>query len=148
MFIIKRNTFSWAAARQKELINSIVTGKLQLDEICDTIRQYKIDFTKHSFQPNELAITQRIGKEEYSGDSLVGRLSKLITDRTGVNPIGTEIQYIIFASEPKLRGCLLEDFTGRFSRYHYWERLSRPLFDKVLNLLRPNENIDFYTLFE
>lgn len=148
MEYIKRNTFQWAAKRQKQLLEDILRSKLGRKEVITRIREYKQEFFNTEFSTNDLKITQRVGQETYNNTALIGRLAKRYKDITGINPVGMELEFIITDNKKGLRGCLLQDYTGRFSRTHYWENFSRPLFDKILGVVDPGKNIDYATLWD
>jgi DNA polymerase elongation subunit (family B) len=145
---IKRNVFKWAGDKQKELIKDIVTGKLEDRDVVTRIREYKSEFYHTTFTGDELKITQRINKESYTSDSAVKRLVEEITNETGINPIGTEIAYVVIPSRSKkIRAVLLDKFMGQYSREHYWEHKTRPLLEKILKIVSPGQKIDNYDLF-
>lgn len=147
MEYIKRNTFKWAAERQEKLLNDILRGQLPVAEVLDRVRAYKAEFFRSEFDVAQLKLSQRVGKDEYTNNALVGRLARRHEELTGINPVGTELEYIITGCKRGIRACLLVDYTGRFSREHYWEGLSRPLFDKILEVVAPGKNIDQDLLF-
>lgn len=147
MEYIKRNAFKFAATKQKELIENILRKKIPISEVLHTIRRYKGEFMKHKFEKEELELSVRINKESYDGNSISAYISKTLIDETGVNPEGTEIKYIVTKCKPKLRCVISDKYDGHFSREYYWEQASKPLLNKVLQLVDPGKNIDQDLLF-
>jgi DNA polymerase elongation subunit (family B) len=144
---IKRNTFKFAAAKQKELVENILRKRIPIEDVLHEIRGYKTEFFKHNFTKEELELSVRINKEQYDGSSVSATLSKAIIEETGVNPEGTEIKYIVLKSKPKLRVILSEKFDGNYSREYYWESATKSMLDKVLQLVDPGKCIEQDLLF-
>ena len=144
---IKRNAFKFAANKQKELIENILRKKIAISQVLDVIRSYKKEFFERKFEREDLELSVRINKESYTGNSISAFLSAKILEETGVNPEGTEIKYIITGSKKRLVGIQSEEYVGKFSREYYWENATRPMLDKVLQLVDPGKNIDQDLLF-
>ncbi|MBC7866225.1 MAG: ribonuclease H-like domain-containing protein [Gloeobacteraceae cyanobacterium ES-bin-316] len=147
MEYIKRNAFKFAAEKQKELIENILRKKLPLCDVLQEIRKYKAEFFNRKFTKEELELSVRINKREYTGNSISAFLSKQITDETGTNPEGTEVKYIITDCKRRLIGIQSEKYNGKFSRLYYWENATRPMLNKVLQLVDPGKDIDQDLLF-
>lgn len=144
---IKRNAFKFAAEKQKQLIEDILRKKIPICDVLQQIRDYKNEFFKKEFQKEELELSVRINKDSYTGNSISAFLSKQIIEQTGVNPEGTEIKYIITSCKKRLIGIQSHEYVGKFSRMYYWENATRPLLNKVLQLVDPGKNIDQDLLF-
>lgn len=147
MEYIKRNTFKFAAEKQKELIYDILYKKIPIEEVLYRIREYKREFLKKEFTTEELEMSVRINKSEYTGNSISAFLSKQIIEETGVNPEGTEVRYIVTGMKKGLIAVQSQNYAGKFSREYYWENATKNLLDKVLQLVDPFKNIDQDLLF-
>jgi DNA polymerase I len=139
---IKRNTFQFAAKKQKELIENILRRRITISDVLHEVRRYKNEFYNKTFTKDEIELVIRINKEKYDGNSISATLSRAILDETGTNPEGTEVKYIIIRAKPKLIPILSEKYTGRFSRDYYWEQASKPILNKVLQLVDPGKCIE------
>jgi DNA polymerase elongation subunit (family B) len=144
---IKRNAFKFAANKQKELIEDILRKRIPISDVLQTIRNYKREFEMTKFTKDELELSVRINKQSYDGNSVSAYISKTILEETGTNPEGTEVKYIVLRARPKLRIILAEQYEGKFSIEYYWENATKPLLNKVLQLVDPGKNIDQDLLF-
>ena len=144
---IKRNAFKFAANKQKELIEDILRKRIPISDVLETIRSYKREFETTKFSKEELELSVRINKSSYDGNSVSAFISKTILEETGTNPEGTEVKYIVIRARPKLRVILSEQYEGKFSIEYYWENATKPLLNKVLQLVDPGKNIDQDLLF-
>lgn len=144
---IKRNTFKFAAEKQKILIENILRRRIAISDVLYEIRAYRKEFFNRSFTKEELELSVRINKDEYTGNSVSAFLSKTIINETGINPEGTEIKYIVLKAKPKLRVIQSDKYDGKFSKEYYWEQASKPLLDKVLQLVDPGKCIEQDLLF-
>lgn len=155
MDYIKRNTFVWGGLKQKILIEDILRNRLPVDQVVNRIRQYKQEFFSKQFTAEELMITQRINKEEYKSESVIKQLVREIIETTGLNPVGSEIMYVITPAHAKKRGktqnknrgVLVQNYKGIYSREYYWAHKTQPLLEMVLHLISPSQSIDNYDLF-
>ena len=147
MEYIKRNTFKFAAKCQKELIENILRQKIPISDVLEQVREYKSLFHRTQFTQEELELSVRINKEEYTGNSISAFLSKQILEETGVNPEGTEVKYIITKCGKSLTGIQSHKYNGSFSREYYWQNATRNMLDKVLQLVNPGACIEQNLLF-
>lgn len=144
---IKRNAFKFAANKQRELIEDILRKRIPISDVLETIRNYKREFELTKFTKEELELSVRINKQSYDGNSVSAYISKTILEETGTNPEGTEVKYIVIRARPKLRVILADQYEGKFSIEYYWENATKPLLNKVLQLVDPGKNIDQDLLF-
>ena len=137
----KKNTFSFAAKKQKELIEFILYKHPKKDEIQTLIIDIRNKFFAKDFTKEELSITQKVGKylDEYTGKTppLHVRLAMDLNKKTGQNLRNTEIEYIITDHQGKMNGILTKDFTGKFDREYYWSNKTQPLLERVANTAYP-----------
>ena len=144
---IKRNTFKFAAEKQKEIIENILRKRIAIEDVLHEVRRYKKEFYNKTFTKEDLELSVRINKEQYDGNSVSATLSKAILEATGINPEGTEVKYIIIKAKPRLVALLSEKYDGKFSREYYWEQATKPLLNKVLQLVDPGKCIEQDLLF-
>jgi len=144
---IKRNVFKFAAEKQKILIENILRRRIPISDVLHEVRAYRKEFYERTFAKEELELSVRINKDEYTGNSVSAFLSKTIIEETGINPEGTEIKYIVLKAKPKLRVIQSDKYNGKFSKEYYWEQASKPLLNKVLQLVDPGKCIEQDLLF-
>lgn len=144
---IKKSTFSFAAVKQRELIDKILYGKIAESDMQDWVDSVKNEFFTRDFNVKELTLTQKIGKElsEYKSKSLIHlRLAQQVFDRTGEFHKNTEVEYVITGSSGKtIDGVLAEEFTGNFDRVYYWDNKTVPIIERITLCVFPNR--DFFS---
>jgi len=144
---IKKNTFSFAGEKQKELIEYLLHKNPTRDEIKSYLLEIKKEFEQKDFTKDELMITQKVGKslEEYKGTApLHVRLAQAVKEKTGQNMIHSEVEYIVTGQQGKMQGVLAEEFDGKFDRDYYWENKTKPLLERVTRVVFPG--YDFFSL--
>lgn len=144
---IKRNVFKFAAQKQKQLVEDILRKRIPISDVLHQIRRWKFEFEKMTFEKEDLELSIRINKESYDGQSVSAYISKTLIEETGVNPEGTEVKYIVLRARPKLRVIISDKYDGKFSREYYWENATKPILNKILQLVDPGKNIDTDLLF-
>jgi DNA polymerase elongation subunit (family B) len=144
---IKRNTFKFAANAQKELCTKILRKEIPTCDVLHEVRNYKKIFFEKEFTKEELTLSVRINKEEYTGKSLSAVLSTAMIQDTGENPKGTEVPYIVVGCKKRINAIHADKYKGDFSREYYWNNGTRNLLNKVLQLVDPFKEIDFNVLF-
>lgn len=143
---IKKNTFTYAATKQKELIDMILKGNLTLTGLRVFLDETKKEFMTREFTPRELVITQKIGKnlKDYKNQPLHVRLAQKVFDKNGENLIRTEIEYIITGTlDNKIDGVILDEYVGNFDRNHYWENKTQPVLERITKCIYPDID-DFF----
>lgn len=143
---IKKNTFSFAGQKQKELIEYLLYKHPTKDQVKEFMKKTKEEFYGRDFSKDELMITQKVGKElaDYKGTApLHVRLAQKIKEDTGQNMVHTEVEYIVTHSDGKMQGILAENFTGKYDKDYYWENKTRPLLERVTNVVFPGH--DFFS---
>jgi len=146
---IKKNTFSFASVKQKELVDLLLHRKIQTAEECiEWRKQTKYEFNIKDFTKEELTLTQKVGKpiKEYTGKTLPlhVRLAKVLQDKTNQVFTNVEIDYIITdnVGEAKgMNGVLSEDFTGDFARDYYWTNKTQPILERITEVAFPGIEI-------
>lgn len=144
---IKKNTFSYAAKKQRELIDLILKQEADTTQVRDFARASRDDFYSREFEPSELSIVQRVGKkvDDYKSPPLHVQLAKEIEDETGESLLYTDIEYIVTSgSGKKQQGVVIEKFDGNFDRDYYWENKTRNILERVTLVAYPGVE-DFYT---
>ena len=139
----KKNTFSFAAEKQEELIN-LILNRTERPDVEAWIKDVRNEFYDREFTKEELIITQRVGKkiEEYAGTpTLHVRLAQGIKARTGVDMHRAEIDFIVTDSIDKANGVLAEDYQGKFDRDYYWLNKTLPVLERVLTAVYPGEDL-------
>ena len=144
---IKKNTFSFAADKQKSLVEEILYRNIQKQEIKKFIDEIYDEFYKKEFNPKELSIIQRVGVslDEYKKTPpLHARLLIQDKEKTGQGSVHSEVEYIITNSAKGgiINGVLLKDYIGDFDRDYYWENKTRPVIERITESIYPNE--DFF----
>ena len=136
---IKKNTFGYAATKQKELIELILRQGGTEADVDKFLEDTKNEFYSRDFEPKELAITQKVGKptNEYKTPPLHVRLAAEIEAETGENLIKTEIDYIVTKHIKGLDGVTLEKFTGEYDKDYYWEKKTQPILERVSKVAYP-----------
>lgn len=149
----KKNTFSFAAKKQKELIEYLLDQNPSRGDLKTFLRSIKSDFDDREFIKEELTLTQKVGKGlvDYSKTPPVHvRIAQRIQDKTGEILTNTEIEYIITRQKPLLDGIPANEFTGEYDKDYYWENKTKPILQRITEVIFPN--YDFYdnqlTLFD
>jgi DNA polymerase elongation subunit (family B) len=149
----KKNTFDYAAKKQKELIELVLSKNISKPELYNWSQSTRDDFYKRSFTADELTITQKVGKgvEEYSRTPpLHVRLAQKIHQETGVDLHHSEIDYIITSGSSKksnkANGILSSEFTGEFDRDYYWENKTLPILERITKTIYPDYDAFGYNL--
>lgn len=144
---IKKNTFSFAAEKQRLLVEKILKeyeGKEQLKEIC---RGIKKEFYEKEFSKEELTMMQRVGKDldDYVAKStpLHVRLAQDRKAKTGVGARNTEVEYIVTRHKAGTRtsGVLSDDFIGSYDKDYYWENKTMPILLRITEAIFPETNL-------
>lgn len=148
----KKNTFSFAAEKQKELVEYILHSNPTKDDLKLYLLEIKSDFDAKDFTKNELVITQKVGKDfsEYSKTPpLHVRLAQKVQDRTGEKFTNSEVEYIVTSQKPLLDGVTTDDFNGVYDKEYYWTNKTQPLLDRITNVVYPSHDFfdDQLTLF-
>ncbi len=141
---IKRNTFSYAALKQKELIDMFLHKKITTPDECrEWVKKTKEEFDAKEFTIDELTISMKVNKsiESYKTVPLHVRLVKDLQERTGQTFTNVEIDYIITDSLDGMNGVLVSDYTGGFDRLYYWTNKTRPVLQRITDAVFPNEEI-------
>lgn len=145
---IKKNTFSFAGEKQRELIEYLLYGNPTRDQVREFVQNIKKEFYAKNFIRDELMITQKVGKglsEYVKTPPLHVRLAQEINRRTGQNLYHTEVEYII--THQKLgfpvEGILASDFYGLYDRDYYWTHKTQPLLERITNVVYPG--FDFFS---
>lgn len=143
---IKKNTFSFASEKQKELVDLLLHGKIKTAEECIEWRKNtKYEFNIKDFTKDELTLTQKVGKpiKEYTGKTppLHVRLAKVLQDKTNQVFTHVEIDYIITSGEKGMQGVLAEDFDGTFDREYYWANKTQPILERITKVAFPKIEI-------
>lgn len=143
---VKKNTFSFASVKQKELVDMLLHGKIKTAEECIEWRKNtKYEFNIRDFTKEELTLTQKVGKpiKEYTGKTppLHVRLAKVLQDKTNQVFTNVEIDYIITSGEKGMQGVLAEDFDGTFDREYYWSNKTQPILERITKIAFPGIEI-------
>jgi DNA polymerase elongation subunit (family B) len=137
----KKNTFSYAAKKQKELIDNILSKNPKKEVLYDWCQDVRRDFYRRDFTKEELVITQKVGKrmDDYSKTPPVHvRLAQKMKEDTGVDMFRSEIDYIITSRlNNKFEGVLAEDYDGNFNRDFYWENKTMPILERITQTIYP-----------
>jgi len=142
---IKKNTFSFASVKQKELVGLFLRQEPTYEDIKEWLHKTKEEFFKKEFTQEELTISQKMSKEpdKYkSASQLHVRLAKQIKEQTGQNVANTEISYIITSHEKNMDGILASDFDGNFDREYYWENKTLPVLERIANIAFPGVELE------
>lgn len=137
----KKNTFSYAAKKQKELIDLVLYKHPGKDEIQEWLWSTRDGFFAKEFTKDDLMIIQKVGRnlEDYTGKTppLHVRLAMELKEKNGGNFRNTEIEYIITNHTGKMNGVLAENFDGKFDREYYWSNKTQPLLERIANVVCP-----------
>jgi DNA polymerase elongation subunit (family B) len=132
---IKRDTFSFAAKKQEELINLILEKK-DKDFIYKWFVKTKNLFYRKKLSKTDLILTQRIGKplKEYKAKTLPlhVRIAKEMNKKTGEDFTNSEIEYIVTGTSPVLQGIRSDEYNGEFDRDYYWYKKTFPLLERIV----------------
>lgn len=142
---IKKNTFGYAAKKQKELIDYVLYKNPSRDDMKKWMEDTKKEFDGRTFSKDELSITQKVGKElgEYKGSApLHIRLAKELQDKTGENLVHREIEYVVTGNTTIMQGVLAEDYKDEYDRGYYWDNKTFPILDRITGVIYPN--YDFF----
>ena len=147
----KKNTFSFAATKQKELINLLLSG-VDKPGLYEWARKTREEFFSREFTKDELVLTQRVGKrvgDYVKTPPLHVRLAQVIHQKTGVDLYRSEVDYIITKSDGLMDGVLSGDFDGTFDRKYYWTNKTVPILERVVKIVYPDSSFfdDNLTLF-
>ena len=142
----KKNTFSFAAEKQKELIDLLLHKKLTTaEEIKEWLRLVKVEFTAKQFTLDELTLTQKVGKpiSEYKGKNppLHVRLAKVLQEKTNQVFTHVEIDYVITDASSGMNGVLAEEYDGTFARDYYWSNKTQPILERITKVAFPGIEI-------
>jgi DNA polymerase elongation subunit (family B) len=138
----KKNTFSYAAKKQKQLIDYILSENPDLKNLKDWSSKTRNDFFNQEFSKEDLILTQKVGKklEDYAKTApLHVRLAKEISNKTGQVFTNSEIDYIITSHSDKIDGVIADEYTGRYCKDYYWENKTVPVLERVLLAIHPTE---------
>ena len=138
----KKNTFSYAATKQKELIEMILKGT-DRESVKLWSNQTRDEFFSRDFSREELTITQKVGKavHDYKSPPLHVRLAQVIKEETGENLRHHEIDYIITDGSKGMNGIMASKFDGKFDRSYYWENKTLPIITRVLEVVYPGFDV-------
>lgn len=140
----KKNTFSFAAEKQKSLVEYILHNEPTKDQVRSFIWKTYDEFISREFKKEELILSQRVGKDfdEYDGTApLHVRLANEIKERTGQDFAKNEVEYIITGHTGVLQGVVPEDYKGEYNKDYYWSNLTRDSLLRVANTMYPG--VDF-----
>lgn len=145
---IKKNTFGFAAVKQKALVEYLLHENPTKDQMREYLKQVKEDFYQKKFSKDELMITQRVGKPLNSYTKtppLHVRLAQGISQLTGEDFYGNEVEYIITHAHPgkPVEGTVASLFDGGFDRDYYWTNKTQPLLERIVNVVYPGT--DFFS---
>ena len=141
---LKRNSFSFAKEKQKELVLLLLEKNASKEELLLWYGQVKEDFYSRTFTKEELTITQKVNKSfnKYKTLQLHSKLALEYKQRTGEYLKGGEIDYIVTQLDTKMEGCLLMDWDGKtFDKDYYWYHKTVPLLERLIRVVYPD--IDF-----
>lgn len=135
----KKNTFSYAAKKQKELIEYILFENPDKNDINTWALKCYDEYYQKNFDRNELVITQRVGRssDDYKNPPLHVKLAQEIKEKTGVDMHRSELDYIITGSSNGLSGVLSSNYTGEFDRDYYWENKTKPVLERITSVVFP-----------
>lgn len=145
---VKKNTFSFAAQKQRELANLMLLDKADKEKVREFLVATKEEYYQREFSPKELSIVQRVGKpaREYKVAPLHARLALQIEEETGVNMLRNEVEYVITSSHKGMDGVILDKYDGKnFDRDYYWTNKTVPVLDRLTKVVFPDV-VDFYTV--
>jgi DNA polymerase elongation subunit (family B) len=135
---IKKNTFKFASKKQEDLIKFVLHKNPGVQELKDWCLDVRKEFYKYPFEKNDLVISQRVGKLEYSKNvPLHAQLAIEIMERTGEKLLHSEIEYIVTKGQSKLQGVTIDKFTGIFDRDYYWDNKTLPVLKRILDAVYP-----------
>lgn len=145
---IKKNTFKYAARKQKELVKKIFyDAEFDPHAWLQTVRE---DFLGRDFSPEDLTISTRISRDlkTYKTLPIHIRLAKELQERTGENLIHREIEYIITDRTMSLNGVLTSQFDGRYDKEYYWNNKTVPPLERILTVAYPGVDFAGLQLYE
>jgi len=138
-YFIKRNSFSFAAQKQKELLDNLFNKNYTIEQVKKFIADAKIEFFAKDFTKQELTLTAKVNKlfNEYTGKTppLHVRLAKIRNEKTGEKMYKREIEYIITSRSPVLDGVLADEYAGNYDKYYYWENQTLPALEVITNIV-------------
>jgi DNA polymerase elongation subunit (family B) len=139
---IKKNTFSFAKRKQKELVEKILMTTFSEKDLLDWFIQTKKEFYDTTFSKEELKITVKIGRnpQDYANPNLLNaRLANDIEFETGVKMAHKELEYIITGKSILGReGVLFDKYDGVYDKDIYWTNLTEPVVSRALKVLIPD----------
>lgn len=141
---IKKNTFSFAAVKQKELVDLLLHGKIKTSEECIEWRKNtKYEFNIKDFTKEEVTLTAKINKAmaDYKSEPLHVKLAKVLQAKTNQVFTHVEIDYIITSGEGGMQGVLAEDYAGEFDREYYWTNKTQPVLERITKVAFPGVQI-------
>lgn len=143
---IKKNTFSFASVKQKELVDLLLHKKITTPEECiEWTNNTKYEFNIRDFTVEELTLLAKVNKpiDSYKSTPLHVELIKALQERTGRSYTNVEIEYIITPGRngTKMSGVLAEDFTGEFDREYYWTNKTQPVLQRITDVAFPGFEI-------
>lgn len=142
----KKNTFSFAAEKQKYLLDVVLREEMNPDKMKDILHNIRDEFYSREFSLDDLVILQKIGKstESYKSQPLHVRIAIRHEIKTGKKMSkDEEVEYIITKSQTGLDGIMAQDFDGTYDKDYYWENKTRPILERISNVLYPDT--DFYS---
>jgi len=142
----KKNTFSFAAVKQKELVEGLLHKKLVTsEEVIEWVKKTKEEFNSKDFTVDELTLTQKVGKpiSQYTGKTqpLHVRLAKVLQEKTNQVFTNVEIDYVITDASKGMNGVLAEDYDGTFARDYYWTNKTQPILERITEVAFPGVEI-------
>jgi len=145
MDFIKKNTFGFAAEKQKFLINKVLYDAPDVEDMKKVMQDIKKEFYDKEFTREELTIIQKVGKEPESyakTQPLHVKLAALVKANNGESMKNVEIEYIVTGKDKTIDGILAEHFTGEYDRNYYWENKTRKILERITKVAYPD--IDFF----
>ncbi len=130
---IKKNTFKFAAIKQKELVETILRKGMTREEAIKFLEDTRAEFYNTTFEKSDLILQQKVSKgfDEYKTKPIHVRLIEELSNRTGERFTGSEVEYIITSYNKKMDGILSQDFDGKYDKNYYWENKTLPVLLRI-----------------
>lgn len=137
---LKRNTFKFAAKKQKELIEYFLHEKTTLDKAKGYMKKIRNEFLDTEFPKEDLVMVQRVGQTEYS-KNIPAPVQLALRQQavTGNEILHTEVDYIIVSQKPQLKAISPDEFTGTYDKEYYWDNRTLPALLRITDAVYPGE---------
>lgn len=143
---VKSSSCKLVRTLQKQLLEKLLKENYSQEYYV----QWMDELKEHAFDEvsaDDISLHVKISKKltEYKNVTLPVILARQKKEKDGIL-IMKEIEYIVTASDPTLKGIEAAEFTGEFDKIYYWNRCLFPALSRILKVVFTNIDWNEYKI--